>query len=663
MTRLYTILAIIALCLVHTSVSAQNIYDVSIHGAVPDDGVDDYVAIQAAIDAALGDSGDVIIHFPSGQYDIQALPSMSQSALDLHGTAGSNPTSVRIESGSTGPAEIVMTPTSSGANIGCIEVRELQNVTITGLKIDYRLPSGAPTTFTQGKVLAVSLGTQGSPGSAFIELLVDDGYLPPNDTSVRTYPINPDTMGFRGGVANRGIREVTEVGTNTKIYKMVHQVIDNSLDNLQVNDLVAFPNGAQGNPVILIEDTIGSTMSDLEINAGPQMAVIVRSSTDTVVEGVQVIPGAAPNPTSRDRLISTNRDGIHISDNRGLLEVRNCDIIATDDDGITSHGFSFDVTDILPGQGAILPAQRIRVTERKSHQSPIQPGDELRLYDMATSTYITETVDTVTLESAGGDQGLDVYVVKMAAQLYPGVWPDTDNLHVANLETVGSGISFTNNYCQLNAGRGIMIWGSNGTISNNTTYQTLMNGIGIQNNMVLPMLPGEEGTWDAAASQHVTISNNVILNAGEGDSTVNTFRGGLVVYNSTRNLDTGMALAQNWFSADLFLDIVITDNYFESVHGPNILISNATDVEVTNNTFVKVNVENVGAAGPRPIHRTAVVNLEYVDQIVFAGNEIFLTNPRSFRAIPNSVNLYVADTENCTQVTPILADRGFLLHP
>ena len=654
--------SLLALCT--APVAAQggpsSVYNVATYGAMANDGIDDYTAIRDTILDALLFTGDAVIHFPAGQYDVRAVSGMGASAFHVFGSVGGqNPTSVRIESGPGGPAEIVMAPSHTGANVGCFDIRDLQDVTLTGMKIDYRLADGTPTTFSQGTVLDVQLGTSGVSHSAYVKLLVDDGYLPPKLDAARMHTIDPVTTGFRGGVANRKISLVSPWPSEPEVYRVEHQYIHPSNDNLQVGDRLAIGDFPEGNPVVLLEDVDGVTVVDFEINAGAHMALMVRSSTDTLIDDVRITPGAAPPLGGPQRMISTNRDGIHISDNRGSLEVRNCEVISTSDDAITSHGFSFDLN-------TLLTSTRVRLTERKSHQSPIQTGDQLRFYDMGTSTYETRTVDLAIVETAGGGTGLDVYLVKLTAPIYTSSPPNVSDVHVANLATVGNNILFTNNFCQLISGRGIMIWGSTGTISNNTTYQTWSNGIGIQTNLTLPTAPGELGTWDAAACEGVVVSNNHIYYAGEGDSRQNTFRGGLVVYNSTRNLDTGAWLQQNWNSADLFSDILIEDNYFESVHGPNIIISNATNVGVTDNTFVRVNEESVGlpnATGYRPIHLTAVVDLEYVDQIGFLGNEIFMTDPANFRAIPLSTNLYVNDTANCTNVLPAPADLGFVLYP
>jgi len=654
-----SVLALTATSLAANAVPAT-VFDVTTYGAVANDGIDDYVGIQAAIDAALAFPGDVVIHFPAGQYDIEAAPAtMLGSALDLHGTVGgSNPTSVRVESGPGGPAEIVMTPRPGGANVGCIEVTDLQDVTLTGLKIDYRFASGAPATFSQGTVLDLSLGTTGVPSSAWVKLQLDAGYLPPKDTGVRTHAIDPNDMGYRGGVANRGIRQVTPWPSEPGNYRVEHQVIHPSNDNLQIGDLVAFPDFPESNPIVLLEDVDGVTVVDFEINAGAHMGLMVRSSSDTLIDDVRIIPGDAPGVGDPARLISTNRDGIHISDNRGTLEVRDSTAIATDDDGITSHGFGFDML-------SLLTSKRIQVTEIFSHQSRLQTGDELRFYNMDTNTYETRAIEVAIVQSTDGhapdgSDGVDVYLVKLATDL-TGVTSTTDlsQVRVANLETVGNNISFTGNDCRLNSGRGIMIWGSNGTIDSNFTDQTRMAGIEVQNNLTA-------GTWDAACSQGVVISNNTIYRAGGGDETVNTFRGGVIVYNSTWDITTGTWTAQNWESADLYMNITIEDNYFEAVHGPNIIISNATNVIVKNNAFALVNEESVGlphSSGERDLHLTAVVNLEYVDQIVFSGNDIYQTDAANFRAILGSTNVYVNDTVNCTNVLPVLADQGFVLHP
>ncbi|MDF1800893.1 MAG: hypothetical protein P1V81_17110 [Planctomycetota bacterium] len=102
------------------------------------------------------------------------------------------------------------------------------------------------------------------------------------------------------------------------------------------------------------------------------------------------------------------------------------------------------------------------------------------------------------------------------------------------------------------------------------------------------------------------------------------------------------------------------------MHGPNFIISNATDVVVKDNTFALVNEESVGlqhSSGNRPLHLTAVVDLEYVDQVVLSGNEIHLSDAASFRPITGSTNVYVNDTVNGTNVLPALADQGFVFYP
>ncbi len=68
-----------------TPISADNVFDVtsSVYGAIPDDGLNDYNAVNSALNDAKSASGVSIVYFPTGTYNIN-------STLDLSYSNGNN---------------------------------------------------------------------------------------------------------------------------------------------------------------------------------------------------------------------------------------------------------------------------------------------------------------------------------------------------------------------------------------------------------------------------------------------------------------------------------------------------------------------------------------------------------------------------------------------
>lgn len=103
-----------------TSFAAVDVYDVTVYGAVPNDGQNDYSAIMAAVNAAQAAAGLSVVYFPAGTYNVNSTihlsrtgSAMGYSDIVLQG-AGSDQTILQFTVGSTNHCINVYGITSGG---------------------------------------------------------------------------------------------------------------------------------------------------------------------------------------------------------------------------------------------------------------------------------------------------------------------------------------------------------------------------------------------------------------------------------------------------------------------------------------------------------------------------------------------------------------------
>lgn len=86
-----------------TPIYANNIYNVCDYGAIPNDGIDDFQSIEAALNAASNSTGINIVYFPAGTFKINSTINLttanSRDNIVIQGS-GSNSTILEFSVGS-----------------------------------------------------------------------------------------------------------------------------------------------------------------------------------------------------------------------------------------------------------------------------------------------------------------------------------------------------------------------------------------------------------------------------------------------------------------------------------------------------------------------------------------------------------------------------------
>lgn len=635
--------------------SPTSVYNVATFGATPNDPTDDDgPSIRSAIDAALLFTGEAVVHFPSGEYDIRSKRAGGAHAIRIEKDAGlvpgvDFPSSITIRTAPNGIAKIVMRemaadeldPTGTKQNYGFLRVKDCLDVDISGFAIDYRDDNEFPTTFSQGTVLGV--GGDLAADTGWTRISLDEGYRPFKVGTTRCYAVETATGAFKANVVNRAISAVIpEVPTpgGPLIFRLEHQYTPWQNDTLGAGDRIALGSPEPGaSQAIQVEDIVGLSIHDLEINASPHSAIYIRDCDTISVDSVVLIPGIVlSNSTDPKRLISVTGDGIHLMSPRGAIQLTNNTLISTNDDGIAVHGFysarGYEFVGAVSSSGS----KRIRWTRKKEHHSAPRKFDVLRFFDRSTDTYVTRTVLLSVEDTSTPEDDFLLVLNDFVNHAIPGL------VRVANLNTVGDFTLILNNTFDLNAGRGILYKGSNALIKGNTTNRTGFGGIAVISDL---------DNQESSVPQNVRILGNSVTKAGMWQSHKNQFRGGILVYHKGDS--------QDWDSADLHSNVRVENNDVSSCHGPNLFLSNITGAYVGGNSFSFVNAEGVAQSlATRPIDVEAVVHMEYVDGATFFDNHIYGTTPGDL----GPVIVEFADAWlNNTNTLPATPDSAFTVHP
>ncbi|QDU66781.1 hypothetical protein [Engelhardtia mirabilis] len=628
-------------------------------GATPnDDSDDDAIAIRQAIDAASSTDDDVIVVFSDGVYHLK-------SAAPSGGTCGAHAQAFEIGSGfdpayvadsfhfSGNGAEFVMVDgpdfcveglgQKSMADLSFIQVRVAENFKASDFSLDYLDSAGDPVTSTMATIIAEANNVL-VPGSnppkyvSTTDVQILAGYGPPEVGSFSNYSFNvvidPATLSVKPSCGNRSVGLIETIDAPTGQYRLYHQNMDPGFDQAAVGDLIKIPRPQIGTQVaIRVVRSTGVVIEDVTVHSAPFFALHFIGTTDTVVEGVSIVPGPTPALATIPRLFSANRDGIHFQSPRGVVEVVNCEITHTGDDAIAIHGAGL----IVDGIGAD-PHDLIVDTQVLGGGAGPMVGDSLRaFFDSPTPGGDTYTDLTVT---ASAYLSGSTFAISTAPALSWGV-----GTWMENFDAMGVGYLVSGNTCSEIAGRGTMIHSGPGTIFGNSIDHTVGTGIAVHSAIY-------NTTTDAPIAgvpRGVTIDGNYVTHAALREGPEDFYRGAISVYHTTTKKQP-----QNWTSADLIQNAVITGNVMRSTHGPDLLISNTTTATVVGNTFLLSNVQPLGVTDSfRMANLASLVDLEWVDQIHFSGNHV--------HAWGNPGGTIVAE-RNTSSVSPSPASGGFTIH-
>ncbi len=635
------LLPVATLTLICATPSYAQTFDVINFGATAnDDSDDDQAAFSAAVAAALAMTGDVTIttgvpgtyHFKSKVNDNYVLRMNSSGASSIT-FDGAGSTFILQYNG-----------VHNMDLAGFLDGDNCDNVTLKGFTIDYLDDQGRPSTSTQGRVEAID-----SNGN-WTEMSVAAGFAPPKTDPIEQYAfsriLDGMTLNLKPGFANRQIYDIEARGGQPPIYRLHHLVLDpgtNDSADPADGDLITLPQPDQSGPgtcgvnnvlcaqpAIRLSEIDGVSVSDVFIHSSPSFGLLITDSTDAVVDLVRVVPGPNPGlPGGPDRWFSTSRDGIHLDGIRGGTQVTNCRVKHTADDGITIHGRAtgivapitnwFQFQFLLPANGKSRPIGGDRIRALNWDAGPTE-----------------EPFQELVVQSATGFSSNPPKIDVNLRQ--PATLPADVQLQI--LDAHSSDFLIARNNCSQVMGRGIMVRSDRGVIEENIVSYTVGPGIS---------LLADRGSPGGSGANQVRIRGNRIYHSHLRELDADFWRGGINIYNRGERPVGSNEYLQNFDHPTLFQDVFVYDNTIQDCHGPNLVVSNASNITVSGNKFVNAGAEYPGTSGNRGIDITSIVDLEMVDGVTFSDNTL----------VGWAQNGPIVHSQSATDVFPSDPDDGF----
>lgn len=311
------ILSLILFLLPATQVTPTDITVNDVHvsrfGAIPDDGRDDFQALQKAIDQCSSHPGSKLI-FDKGVYEIQGTdPEQGVKSLSI----------ARTES---------LIVNGNGMELLCsgrvapFILKGCKKVTFENLSIDWkRVP------YSVGSIRSVS-------GTELIVDVEDDFPVDGSERAVAIMEFDPSTR-----LPKRGGKE---------IYYDIEQPVLIAPQTLKINlkqqipfvpgSLAVIRHEVYGMNAFEFHDCAGVMIRNATIFCAPGMGVFADNSQDLALDGLRVLvrPG-------KRRVLSTTADATHFIDTRGFIRIENSIFEGMGDDAVNVHGFYLRIAEII----------------------------------------------------------------------------------------------------------------------------------------------------------------------------------------------------------------------------------------------------------------------------------------------------------------------------
>ena len=340
-----------------------DVVDVREHGAIPDDGNDDTMAVQAALDAARQSRASRVL-FPQGRYDFHvganpAIPNMAVPIHEIHDL------SVEGEN-----AEILL-----HGYLNCFGLGNCRNVAVRGFTIDC-----AKMPFSQGDVTEV--------GDDHVDVRVHDNYPVVGGEPVQA--VNDYDRETRLRVAS-GADIYWSVDSTELIAPQTLRLHTAWRFNLDPGALVLLRHQVYGYNAFTVHNSEDVTIGDSTVYMVPGMGVVGHHSRNILVERLKVLrkPGT-------DRLMSVTADGSHFGGCRGKVTLRECVFEFQGDDAVNAkHGLYLTVLERLDDR-------TVRAKHNLDMAQPPTVGERLELRSAETViAFGTARVSAVETEADG----------------------------------------------------------------------------------------------------------------------------------------------------------------------------------------------------------------------------------------------------------------------
>ncbi|CAN5780231.1 hypothetical protein BH09VER1_BH09VER1_17660 [soil metagenome] len=318
-----------------------------------------------------------------------------------------------------------------------------------------------------------------------------------------------------------------------------------------------------------------------------------------------------PSGATTAPLLASNADGMHSRSMRVGPTITNCHLEGMDDDGFALHG--------MYGLVYEAPAANVIIADARPDTGTIEfarPGDVLRFYDLNGSFQDEATVTAATIltsytPSMGPPAGYGLFDGPTARYCRFTLDHNVSAAYswlISNANTICSNFSISQSSTQNHRARGVLIKSCSGTISNCQITDVLQGGILV--------VPEQTSFNEADFGRQLTITGNTITRCGSArKSNYGAMTIGAYEHNQFVPLPAG------------YRDIVVSNNTFDHDDGVNLLVTSATNVQITGNVFtspMNTAVYNGGAYG---VPQGALVWLTQDQNIQISNNLVQSPGP------------------------------------
>ncbi|HEY0074124.1 MAG TPA: right-handed parallel beta-helix repeat-containing protein [Abditibacteriaceae bacterium] len=477
-----------------------------------------------------------------------------------------------------------------------LTLNRCRNVTLQGLTLDYD-----PLPFTQGTVVAVAENKDS------IDIQIHDGY--PRQPYARIDLVDPQTRFRKKGMPFLWGTKAALIAPDT-----VRITLKGIGEAASHGDLASLSTGPETNMPphgITLESCAGMTLRNVTVHSAPGMGIIESDGEGgNRYLGCKIVRGPKPPGATQERLLTTSWDALQSKFTKIGPLVENCVIKEAGDDSwsvqssdfliVKSKGkeltlaFRDEWTDGLQIGDAIqtsLDGPQARIMARKIvRRDAANLAPEVLERLKAASPYSLWNVSPKCME------------ITLDREL-----PFSLGASVYSPDRQGNGFIFRNN--QIHSPGRILIK-AGGLIENNHLDTP-------HNLMVCPEVPGEA----AAGIQNLTIRGNTIRQAGYFCPAPWSAAAGAISI-------TASLSPPQLRSAGVFKNIVIENNTFEDICGPNLVVTSARDVKIRNNRIL--NAGQVKSKNTGESYHVALDSLIWIKQcenVHMQNNDIINPGP------------------------------------
>jgi len=345
-----------------------------------------------------------------------------------------------LRGSSTTPTKLLFdNPINSNKNFAIL-IQGSIDVSLVNIEIDFD-----PLPFTQGRVTRID------PNKKWFDVAIHNGYSKDQarfgfNCYIHVHDSATKRFKQEGDMAYTDRTETTSEGLRVYL-----QNSNTDYPNIQVNDLVSI-----GQPgftcAISLFNTRNTLIDGVKIFSAPGCGVLENGGGGTVVNNLKILRGTRPDMATEDRLISINRDGLHLNGPNGGTVVKNSFIEFCGDDAVNIRS-PFPVVTSVSGN----------TIKNSIPHTNFDAGANLYVYDYSNF----QLKDTVKVNQH--QIGLDTAVIDRVQNVKVGdliVSPEhTQNFKILN-----------NTFQDVDA-RAIVATGRNVYIEGNQIHRTTMGGI------------------------------------------------------------------------------------------------------------------------------------------------------------------------------------------